>query len=131
MGGGDRSRADLVNDVIGLVPAGRVARFGALLRPGAPLLAALARGARGGLPPQAVRAGLGELAVAARAGRRARSWPAFLRSPGGIVDEIARARRVGRGGQVVVAGGHALDLAQAGYGVGRQLRPAHRAERWR
>ena len=131
VGTDERTSTDLLNDVVGIVPAGRVARFGALLRPGAPLLAALARGAIDGRPTLAARAGVAELAVAVRSGRRARSWPAFLRSPGGIVDEIARARRLTRGGQVVVAGGHAFDLGQAAYGVSIQVRPAHRAERSR
>jgi hypothetical protein len=59
-----------------------------------------------------------QLGAAVRSGVPARSLPTFLRSPGGLMDEIAQARRQGPGGPVWLAGGHGLQSMQVSLGVG-------------
>ncbi len=64
-----------------------------------------------------------DLAAAVQVGAGLRSLPDFLRSPGGLLDDIARARAQGAGGVAWLMGSHVADVVQAGVG----LQPADRA----
>jgi hypothetical protein len=75
-------------------------------------------------PGRGLRIAGQQLGVAVRTGVPARSLPAFLRSPGGLMDEIAQARRQGPGGPIWLAGGHGLQSMQVSLGVGTSGPPA-------
>jgi uncharacterized protein YukE len=58
-----------------------------------------------------------QFAQSVQVGVGLRSLADFLRSPGGLLDDIARARLQQRGGTLWLAGSHGADSAQAGAGV--------------
>ena len=104
-------------------PRGPVGRTG-LQRLGAtPVRFERSRGLHGLAEVAATRPGhelssaAGHLADALRSGTAARSLGELVRSPGGLLDEIARAGRQGPGAVVWLTGGHAADVAQATVGV--------------
>jgi hypothetical protein len=68
-------------------------------------------------PGREVAASVTHLAAAVRGLGATRSLPDLLRSPGGLLDEIALARRQGPAAVVWLSGGHATDVAQATVGV--------------
>jgi uncharacterized protein YukE len=116
-GYGDKGWRDLGLDALGLVPAGKSVRFAAALPREAVQLRAVARAALHVRPVTEVGQGSRRLAAAAAAGRAApsgRSMATFLRSEGGLLDEIGRARELRRRGAALVVGGHGVDAAQAG-----------------
>jgi hypothetical protein len=119
-GYGDKGWGDLAADTLGLVPAGKSVRFAAALPREAVQLRAVARAALHVRPVAEVGQGSRQLAAAASAGRAApagRSMATFLRSEGGLLDEIGRARELRRRGAALVVGGHSVDAAQAGIGL--------------
>ena len=75
-------------------------------------------------PGGGVRVAALQLGGAVRAGLPPRSLPEFLRSPGGLLDEIAVARRQGPGGPIWLAGGHGLQSMQVSLGLGTSSTPA-------
>ncbi len=75
-------------------------------------------------PGGGVRISAQQLRGALRAGVPTRSLPELLRSPGGLLDEIAVARRQGPGGPIWLAGGHGLQSMQVSLGVGTSSTPA-------
>jgi hypothetical protein len=118
-GYGDKGWRDLGADALGLVPAGKSVRFAAALPREAVQFRAVARAALHAHPVAEVGQGSRQLAAAAAAGRAApsgRSMATFLRSEGGLLHEIGRARELRRRGAALVVGGHSVDAAQAGLG---------------
>lgn len=117
---GDKGWSAIGVDLTGVLPAGRALRIASTLPHEVTQARAVARAA--------ARVDLvGDLQAGARdlgAASRVRTWPDLLRSPGGLLDDLARARELRRGGAAVVLGGHALDAGQAGLGVYAALAPA-------
>jgi uncharacterized protein YukE len=68
-------------------------------------------------PGREVAAAANHLAVAVRSAAATRSLSDLLRSPGGLLDEIARASSEGPGGLLWLSGGHTIDAVQATAGV--------------
>jgi hypothetical protein len=68
-------------------------------------------------PGRDVAANATHLVEAVRSSRAVRSLPALLRSPGGLLHEIAQVRREGAGAVLWLSGGHAAEVAQATVGV--------------
>lgn len=110
--GGDRDWRRVALDGVGVLPVGRALRMGALLPREAVQARAVARAATGLRPLAEGRSGAEDLARAVAAGWAARSWAAFLRSRGGLLDDLARARQLRRGGASLVVGSVAVDAAQ-------------------
>ena len=77
-------------------------------------------------PGHELRAGLGHLTLAVRSAGRSRTLHEFVQSPGGLLDEVTRARDQGPGAVLWLSGGHAADLVQSTVGVPYtpQQRPA-------
>jgi hypothetical protein len=68
-------------------------------------------------PGRELSAAANHLAVAVRSVSATRSLTDLLRSPGGLLDEIARVRSEGPGALLWLSGGHAADVAQATVGA--------------
>jgi hypothetical protein len=114
---GDRGWRSIALDGEGLLPGGRSLRFASTLPREATQARAVLGAALRMRPAAEAREGVRDL----RAAMSRASWPAFLRSPGGLLDDIARARELRRGGAAIVLGSHALDAAAAGAGVYAQV----------
>jgi uncharacterized protein YukE len=114
---GDRGWRSVGLDAVGVLPAGRALRFASTLPREVTGVRAVVRAAMELHPAGEVREGVRDLRTAmSRA-----SWPAFLRSRGGLLDDIARARELRRGGAAMVLGSEAIDVVHAGVGVYAQL----------
>ncbi len=114
---GDRGWRPVALDGVGVLPGGRALRFASTLPREATEARAVVRAALEVHPTAEAREGVRDL----RAAMSRASWPAFLRSRGGLLDDIARARELRRGGAAVVLGTHAIDAAHAGVGVYAQV----------
>jgi hypothetical protein len=68
-------------------------------------------------PGRELTAAADHLAVAVRSASATRSLGDFLRSPGGLLDEIARTSSEGPGALLWLSGGHTVDAVQATVGV--------------
>ena len=118
---GDKGWSAIALDVTGVLPAGRALRIAAMLPREATQARAVTRAAVQVDLVGELRAGAGHLRTATRT---ARTWPDLLRSEGGLLDDLARAGELRRGGAALVLGGHAVDAGQAGLGVYASLAPA-------
>jgi hypothetical protein len=114
---GDRGWRSIALDGVGVLPGGRTLRFASTLPREATQGRAAIRAAVEIHPTAEAREGVRDL----RAAMSRASWPAFLRSRGGLLDDIARARELRRGGAALVLGSHALDAVPAGAGVYAQV----------